>query len=449
MKTRYWTAVAMGTTTIASSWLASHQAGATSQSNDGDSSKNNRVESGVKTNAVGSLCSPIVGTGKSTGVPIAVENASGQLRTDVSGLTFELDNGAGTTQDVTEYITTAAEQPLVTGQAPNGAPVQAYPHVEHLFSEIPGASPATDVIRNYSNPGYYFLACTPDATRTSVKFPAGTVLKAIRNGVVVASGSVEGRSAAALDLGDDNNSAPSSTIRPGAGDHETIETVYEEYLKLVPVHFNQTFAQLAILQLSNDLDNSVYCYEDLIIKSTTWNWTPRGLEFIAELTNTSFTASAQWPMLVNRTNAISNDLYSDPAVRDACDNLNLNDLEDDRFVNYLAAQLLLIDAPAGRVPAGISGASVDTMNGVSDTFLKPAVRLVSTGQEPPEENNSNNNVVNNTTTVAPTTTQANTQKASRLPSTGSDSIPTGLIALGAIMFGSFAIVATRRRVITK
>jgi LPXTG-motif cell wall-anchored protein len=428
------------TTAVVSPWIGA-TVSATTEPLDTNLSDENSNQT-VRKNAVGSLCQPITGSGKSAGVPIAIEDSNGQLLTDVSGLTFELRNDSGVVHDVTQFVTTPVQQPIVEGAVANQYGGWVEPGLDDLFTQVslPASEIQSSLNTGLSNPGYFFLNCTPDKLTTSTKFPEGTTLNAIRNGTVVASGSVAERSASYLPLGGSNSSNPSSSIRPATGDTDSMAILYEEYLKLVPVRFRLLFAEIAILQLSNSTygnQNGTWrCWDDLFtFDGTTWSWTPVGQDFIDELTSES---ASQWPILRDRTQGIG---VTDPNIATACD-IGLSTLEDDLFINYLAAQLLLIDGPAGRVPSAISGDNSQN-NGI-DTFLRPAVRLVAVTN--PDSSNSRSEVLPSATTTTTTTAVSPTkQNRTQLPSTGLDPQSNYWFGLAIATLGG-ALVVLRRRI---
>lgn len=421
-------------TALASPWISQRASADDAKSDDDANDVNSRNT--VRKSAVGTLCEPITGTGKSAGVPIAVEDSNGQLITDITGITFELDNGSGTTHDVTQHITTPAEQPIVRGAVANQFGGITEPGLDDLIiqTSMPSGQVQSLIASALSNPGYFFLGCTPDGTNASVKFASGMTLKAIRNGTVIAAGSVAGRSASYLGLVSNNTTNPSQAIRPATGDHTSMDTLYQKYLEVVPVHFKSLFAHNAILQLSNATygsGGSIWrCWDDLyVLNGSTWEWTATGTSYFNELTSTG---AVSWPILGSRTKGQG---VSDPNIAVAC-NISAGVIEDDVFINYLAAQLLLIDAPAGRVPDSVSGASTTPQSGANDTFLRPAVLLVAT--------NPAANTNTTSTTVAVTTTTVSPRTTSTLPATGSQHGVLQLLGGATAAFGIATLVVRRR-----
>lgn len=372
------------------------QATSTSDS-DGDAERDNEVRAQVNGS---DICYPIVGTGKMSGVPIAVEDANGDLLEDVSDLTFELRDGTGDTQDVTDLVGTPAEQPMVADvrvQA-DGGTIDSVTTYIGVVSDLTGTTPPA---LSFANPGHFFLMCTADPTDPAVKFGEDIEIVALRDGVEVASGMLGGRSAPHFQFSywwPDSFHAP--TLWPLMGvtsidDHQGQAEVggAEVALELFEntgVRFTPTFALLAILNsqkyavgLSNNL-----CWNEFVDSS--------GSSWTLNATGTGIATA-----LVTGTNLATQAALIRENHPDADCRASVN-IVTQFMIHSLAAQLLLIDAPAGRVS--------DSLAAASDFYL-PSVRLV------PED----------------------------LPDTGADTLAPLLAGLTALVAGATILALPRRR----
>lgn len=307
---------------------------------------------GITTQGASSFCTPIFGTGKSVGIPITVEDVDGSTISDISAYTFEVTDGTDS-QDVTTLIATAQEQPLIVGQsltnyggytlAPWGGAYHAY------GTEVSATGPALD----FSNPGYYFLDCTPNGNDASVKFASGITLNMMSGDAVVASVSLEGRAASFLgefDYATTPNNPLAAAVKPAAHDNTDFENMYKDFIDAIGVRFRTAFATTAIMEMSNSTANSTRCWSDLVTASgSTWTWTTDGQSFLDELTSPTATS---WPILAARTKGLAGPV--DTGLY-PCD-MTLATFEDDLFIDALTAQLILIDGPRGNLPSALSSA---------------------------------------------------------------------------------------------
>jgi LPXTG-motif cell wall-anchored protein len=354
---------------VAAAPLASFALGSAVQAtsttdSDGDADRDSEVRAQVNGS---DICYPIVGTGKMSGVPIAVEDANGDLLEDVSDLTFELRDGTGDTQDVTDLIGTAAEQPMVADyRVPaDGSTIDsATMYIDVVSNDIGATPPAL----SFANPGHFFLMCTADPTDPSVKFGDDIEIVALRDGVEVASGMLGGRSAPHFQFSAWwPNSSHAPTLWPLMGVTSTDGTQEEsqvggaevalELFENTGVRFNPTFALLAIInsQKNSQSDSSVYCRNAFIDSSgSAWTLNATGTGIATALvTGTNLATQA----------ALLRENHPDVDCRDGGPYGN----ETQYVIHSLAAQLLLIDGPAGRVSDSVAAAS---------DFYLPSVRLV-------------------------------------------------------------------------
>ncbi len=392
MLTGLMAAAPLGSLALGSAVQATGPSGAT-RDDDGD----NEVRAQINGS---DICYPIVGTGKMSGVPIVVEDNNGELLSDISDLTFELRDGTGDTQDVTALIGTAAEQPVVADRY-----IQAgsdnLPSAMSWHADISDNTGGDGPSLSFLNVGHFFLMCTADPNDPAVKFGDDVTLHALRDGVEVASGTPAGRSAPHFRYSywwTDTFHSPtlwplmgvtSITDPQGQSDAtaaEFAQTLYE----VSGIRFDGEFALLALLWTqvqSMDGNNSSMCRYSFVNFASPWSLNTAG--------------SAIRDALMTGTNLATQAAYlreNHPAV--GCnDNLQLI---PQNMVHTFAAQLLLIDGPAGRVPAAITDAS---------DFYLPSVRLV------PED----------------------------LPETGADTLAPLFAGLAAMLGGAAVLALPRRR----
>lgn len=376
----------------------------------------------VTAHAVSNLCTPIFGSGKSAGVPIVVQDANGNPLTDVTGLTFELTDGTNT-QDVTSLIKRPEEQLLITGQA------LAAPYLGNSIGPITGTydsignalGTTTAPTLDFSNPGHFFLDCTPDVANASTKFAAGMTLRTKSGGTIISSGSVAGRSASYMSLdGYVSTSTPISyAITPSDASNLDFQKLYQDVIALTGLRLRAPYAALVIAQASNGIANSTYCWSDLVTKSgSAWTWSAQGQSFLSELTSTSGTS---FPILDSRAKGTAGP--TDTGLS-ACSQ-DLAPLEDDLFMHIMAAQLLLFDGPRGNVPTSISN-TVDALRAA--VVLRPVVAPTTTS------------VPNQ-----PVTDDADVSEVKDLPSTGSRGFDTMAGAVATLSLGGVLVLASRRR----
>lgn len=380
---------------------------------------------GVHAQAVTTICSPIVGAGKAVGVPIRVKDADGQVLNDVSGLTFVLDDGTNT-QDVTAQVTTTEQQPLITSDTYVPKINNNYANLNATFG---GAGPAFSV----SNPGYFFLNCTPDPADSTRTFGAGVVLKALSGGTVISSAPVEGRSATKHMLyGYANENAASVAITPAGTDlHKDFPGMYAGVIQKAQLRFRTFFAEAAVIEMGNATVDDTPCYNDLVQASgSTWGWTTSGLSFISELTASGATS---WPILAARTTGTAGPVVSGIP---ACDMTN-STFEDDLFLNMLAAQALLFEGPMGLVPTAISDAA---------PALKPAVLLEPVVPPTTTTIATSTTTPDTTTTIVDSEELGTTQDDEPLPGSGSNSRGDALLATSMALAGALLVAQSRRRV---
>ncbi len=133
------------------------------------------------------LCSPDFGNGKIGGVSsFTIEGVDGQSITDITGLTFELTNGA-TTVDITDFVVAVEDALDIT---------QAVP-INDLLD-----APLSTYFDPIKAPGLMAMSCgagtiTYDENQSPIyddqPFPSGTTLTAKRNGVAIATADMSGR----------------------------------------------------------------------------------------------------------------------------------------------------------------------------------------------------------------------------------------------------------------
>lgn len=355
-----------------------------------------------------SLCTPIFGTGKSTGVPITVQDGNGATVSDISTYTFELSDGTNT-QDVTSLIKTPAQEQLVVGQvvvAPYGNSwIGKWGQTFHNYGQgISKTGPTLD----YSNPGYFFLDCTPDATSSSVKFPAGTTLRMKSGGTVVTSVSIAGRAAAyhaEFARTTDPLQVLAAAVRPAGSTNADLAGMYGSFISTVGVRLREAFAATAVMEVSRHAGNGNFCYDDLVtVSGSNWSWNAAGRAYLDELISP---ANSSWPVFSGRTTGTSGPVY---APFKPCDvSGGMFTTEADYFINALTAQLLLIDGPLGNIPASVKGsidafapASILRLPSVATTTVPPSTTTVASTTTVP-------------TTTAPTTTMPSSSILARLP----------------------------------
>jgi hypothetical protein len=378
------------------------------------------------------LCTPLFGTGKSVGVPIVAKDAGGSLITDISSYTFELSDGSQT-QDVTAQIKRPEQSQLVTGHS-SVAPASpnTFAPLQNNYNLYSQNDSATGPALSFTNPGYYFLDCTPDATSSTAKFGPNIVLRMKSGGVVVADVSLTGRGAvyhAIEDYGQFGGNTITTVAKPAGSSNGAMDVMYRDYLGTIGIPFRRTFAIEAMLEMSNSFnvagDNSTYCWADLAVTAgATWSLTQLGEDFVNELTNATSSSTNQ--MLYDRTRGVSG--------ASTC-LLTNSSSEDELFMNILAAQLLLIDGPLGNVPQSVSSLN-DALRPASVLQLAAPVTTTT--------------VAASTTTTTPvpapsTTAPSQTETPmTALPATGRSSGKG--IALALLMLTSgIAVVTTRRR----
>lgn len=378
----------------------------------------------MESQGTATFCSPIFGTGKNVGVPITLEYSDGGTITDISGYTFQLTDGTDT-QDVTEYITSPAQQPLAAGDPGEilYGPIDSLAWMAPSLYRAPADQPTGNASFAFTNPGYFFLACTPDTTTPTEVFSEGMKLQALRNGKVAAEGSVIDRSATYLGY---NDAGISERLRPSDTPftNDNIDELYKALLDTYGIPFNRDFAQLAVLQLSNATNDGVRCWVDLLSEvDSQWSWGVKGTSFINELTGGTATTTS-FPLLDDRTHGVGTEsqacnIASEPGQEPG----STSTQEAEFFLDVYAAQLLLIDGPAGRVtlPAQVQDLVAPAAYSLDNVYA-PAVRLVT--DEP-----------------RPTTTTT----ARELPDTGSDTTGTLLPGLAALAGGAALVVVARRR----
>ncbi len=434
--------------------------------------------SGVRAQGVGTLCQPVVGSGKAVGVPIVIQEVSGVNLTDKTGLTFELDDGAGTTQDVTSMILAPEEQPLAVGDS----------MVEYSNSWRPGITrtdnytsplwPGPDEKKylDFTHPGYYFLDCVPNARDASIVFAPGMTLKAKRGSVVVASGIVEGRGTVKFfssDLATDifGDIIAAQVVFPNPSGDLTLADRYLKVIETTGIRFRPSFAAVAMMGIESQRmpEWAGSCWLDLLepleapLPNPAWQWSQSGLDYIAELSNANATS---WSILGSRTSVFTS--VTTTSVSGSQDDCLVSEEENANMMNvivaYLFGQMLLIDGPAGRIPTAISNLQ---------PLLKPAVVLASTAIASTTTTTTTTVAPTTTTTVSPTTTAAAVSnlaavapattlvppttltvgptvaeanlRSGELPTTGgSDSSQHSLWALGLLFAGSL-IAGIRRR----
>jgi len=392
-----------------------------------------------------SLCSPIVGSGKAVGVPIEIEDSSGNPVTDLSGYTFELTDGVDT-QDVTALISTPQNSQLVKGQDLTAYPVTLGAW-GGAFSAYSTSSSSSGPTLDFSNPGYYFLDCTPDPASPKSTFGANVTLVLKSAGTTVATVSLDGRSATPIDEFSriEANLPVVPAIAPSGASNTDFEALYRDYLALVGVPFRPAFAAFAIMELGNsstgDSLTTVHCYDDLVTSSGgSWTWTAAGQAYIDELTASG---ASSWPILRARTTGAAGPSFGGT---NPC-NMALSDLEDDLFLNHLAAQLLLIDGPRGNVPASIYG---------SVSALQPAALL----RLPVPPTTTTIPATTTTSPSSPTTTvpvsgegsttvaRAADDEGPKLPSAGADNMNPLLAGFSLVWLGGNLLFVSRRRLTT-
>ncbi len=363
---------------------------------DGEADRNDEVRSQVNGS---DICYPIVGTGKMSGVPIAVEDANGDLLEDVSDLTFEVRDATGDTQDVTDLIGTAADQPMVADDrvtADGGTIDSAITYVDVLSNDTSDTPPAL----SFDNPGHFFLMCTADPADPAVKFGEDIEIVAMRDGVVVATGNLAGRSAPHFQFSywwTDAFHAPtlwplmgvtSITDHQGQAEVEGAEVALELF-ENTGVRFTPTFALLAILNSQKFAqDGPTKCWNEFIDSSgSAWTLNATGTGIATALvTGTNLATQA----------ALLRESHPNSTCRTQVN------IVTQFVIQSFAAQLLLLDGPAGRVS--------DSLAAASDFYL-PSVRLV------PED----------------------------LPDTGADTLAPLLAGLAALTGGAALLALPRRR----
>ena len=400
---------------------------APSHTNDGESSQ--RVSAASAT----PLCTPIFGTGKAVGIPIVAKDAGGTLMTDISTYTFELSDGAQT-QDVTAQMKRPEQSQLVTGHSSVApAPVQTFKPIQNNYNLYSQNDSATGPALSFTNPGHYFLDCTPDASSTAVKFGPNIVLRMKSGGTVVAEVSLAGRGAVYHDLedaGQFGGNTVTTVIKPAGSGNGDMVDMYNRYLTTVGIPFRRTFAIEAILEMSNIATNagtnSTYCWSDLAVTTGgSWSLTQLGEDFVSELTNASPSSTKQ--LLYDRTRGVSGAF--------TCLLSNYFN-EDERIMNILAAQLLLIDGPLGNVPQSVSSLN-DALRPASVLQLAASATTTTVAANAP----STTTTVTVPNTAVPTTTLS---RVKSLPSTGQS--PDFDIALALVILSTgIAAVAARRR----
>ena len=387
---------------------------------------NSNLSQRVSTASATPLCTPLFGTGKSVGVPITAKNADGTLITDISSYTFELSDGSQT-QDVTAQVKRPEQSQLVTGHSSVApAPAWTFQPVQNNYNLYSQNDSATGPALSFTNPGHYFLDCTPDATSSTVKFGPNIVLRMKSGGVVVADVTLTGRGAvyhAIEDSGFLQGNTVTTIIKPAGSGNGDMDIMYSSYLSTVGIPFRRTFAIEAMLELTNLFtipgDNSTYCWSDLAVTTgATWSLTQAGEDFVNELMNA--TSSSTNPILFYRTRGVPSTCL-----------LTNSFSADEFFMNILAAQLLLIDGPLGNVPESVSNLN-DALRPAS--VLQLAAHITTT------------TVVADTTTTTPlvSSTPTTVSPMKILPRTGRASgleVPFALLTLAT----GIATVAARRR----
>jgi LPXTG-motif cell wall-anchored protein len=433
------------------------------------SSSQAQRHSGLRAQGVGALCQPVVGSGKAVGVPIVIQEVSGVNLTDKTGLTFELDDGVGTTQDVTSMILAPEEQPLVAGDSLPNLAIAWRPGMTRMYNNESPLWPTSGEDKNldFTHPGYYFLDCVPDAGDASIVFAPGMTLKAKRAGAVVASGVVAGRGTVKFFSADPfapvtPDLAAAGLIFPNPSEDITLADRYLKVIDTTGIRFLPSFAAMAMMgiEAQRAAEGTDSCWLDLLepledsLPDPLWQWSQSGLDYIAELSNADATS---WSILGSRTSVFTS--VTTTSVSGNQDECLVSEEENANMMNvmvaYLFGQMLLIDGPAGRIPTVISD---------QQPLLKPAVVLASTAMVTTTSAPSTTvavasttvapiTVTSTTTAFLPTTTLvANTPVAKvdvassgTLPSTGgSDSSQYSLWALGLLIGGSL-LAGIRRR----
>lgn len=319
----------------------------------------NTVDAGsIQPAGAATLCQPIFGSGKIAGVPIVVEKWDGSLLTNKTGLTFELRNGSDY-QDVTSLIKTVEEQPFVAGDPLFG---YSYPIIEWLnygprtgrvsgflnLSEIVNADGPT---LDWSNPGYWFLDCTPDSGDATKSFPAGTELVALRDGVAIARGFVEGRAAA-------GEAAIFDATKPASYSPAALVQLYKDLVARTGVRLREPFLSLALTGLSGQPGaGPAICAQGLAtVADGKWTWNAVALAWKAELTSTTETTYAVFNNRVTNGGTTNDPLCDVTAIEEYAR----------RLIAVFVGQSVLVDGPRGRLNSDLVTAA---------PWLAPAVRL--------------------------------------------------------------------------
>lgn len=394
------------------------------------------------------LCTPLFGTGKAVGVPIAVKDAGGTLITDISSYTFELSDGSQT-QDVTAQIKRPEQSQLVTGQSISvrNHVIPPFQNEYNLYSQ--NASAIGPPLA-FTNPGFYFLDCTPDASSSTVKFGPNLTLRMKSAGAVVANVSLTGRGAVYHAT---NDTPPPQTIYNPSGNTITavikpigsfngdMNSMYSSYLSTVGIPFRRTFAIEAMMQMSNTYgnasDNSTYCWADLAqTTGSTWSLTQAGEDFVSELTDGLPSATRQ--LFFDRTRG------NGPFLCNLANDFSA----DEFFMNALAAQLLLIDGPLGNVPQSVSSQN-DALRPASVLQLAAqvtttTVESTTTTTSPVPSTTVSPTIASSTTGSSTTVSPTSVSPRKALPVTGRSSVSEIATALLTLIAGT-AIIAARRR----
>lgn len=392
------------------------------------------------------LCEPILGTGKSVGIPIQVENEFGEALTDLAGISFELDNGS-LTQDVTSLVTAPNDQLLVRSRGGSGNPNPLVQGVYEQPLQI-GESPLVPLV--IDNPGYFFLECTPDSANAQVMFPTGSILKAYRGNTLVSQASVAGRAATRATWDISFNRGDSGGITREITTLENEDPVlvnhYVDSLQQVGVPFRDVFAQLALIAtlrggascadpLTYDADNGTYADYFLPIywlvsvdNNNQWSWNSAGQRWIDELTGaTSSSDTSSLPLMSRSSVEVAGGSTTVITADDFC-----AIMASDELLNVLAAQLLLIDGPMGNVPLSISD-NVQSLRAA--VLLEPLVQQVRPSPA--------------TTTTSTTTTTATVPSTTSLPQVVGSSLPkTGQgrsVGFFAVLFLAVGVATQRLR----
>ena len=393
-----------------------------------------------------SFCTPIFGTGKSVGVPIRIEDHNGNAITNLGPYQFELTNGS-TSQLVTSLISTAELQPLAVGQQITSFPSVFFPTWGKRYAAY-GAGSVNGPALDFTNPGYFFLGCTPDGTNANVKFGSNITLQMKLQGTVVASVSLSGRSPSFIDE-DALAAAPlTSAIKPTGSSHTDFAGLYGTMVSNTGVRFRPTFAATAIMEMSNNFTQSTfYCWQDLVSTSgSTWNWTSNGQNFLNELTSPN---ASTWPILDARTKGTAGPVHPTTSVNPC--NMSGSTVEDDFFVNHFVAQLLLFDGPRGNISPSARGsidaflpASVLTLAAPATTTTTTVAATTTTVAGAAGQPGAGSTTSTSISTVAASTGRSATpQTRETLPATGGG-LPL-LSTLTGVLTLAFVARVSRRR----